>query len=204
MQFHLTYEGLLLGSGRDDPRVDHKHEIRQVFHRQLRKLWDSTWLNEQKHGVYAGYEHISPDIPLRDGLAERFKRGNYRFVPLVRETEALICSIDILFLRPDVPGSLIKSADIDSRLKTLFDAFKMPVDSAQLGKYQQPSEDENPFYCLLEDDKLITHVSVETDMLLEPTPAAIGKNALKNDARIVVDVKIRPYRVTWGNIGFGS
>ncbi len=44
MQFHLTYEGVLMGSGRDDPRPVHKHELRRVFHRQLKALWDATWL----------------------------------------------------------------------------------------------------------------------------------------------------------------
>ena len=64
MQFHLTYEGLLLGSSRDNTRPDHKHEIRRVFHRQLRRLWEGhPWLNQVKHGVYVGFEHIPP-IPL--------------------------------------------------------------------------------------------------------------------------------------------
>ena len=85
MQFHLTYEGLLLGSSRDNTRPDHKHEIRRVFHRQLRRLWEGhPWLNQVKHGVYVGFEHISPDTPLREGLAQQFTRGNYRYVPLVR------------------------------------------------------------------------------------------------------------------------
>jgi hypothetical protein len=42
MQFHLTYEEILMGSGRDDMRPDHKQELRRVFHRQLKKLWDTT------------------------------------------------------------------------------------------------------------------------------------------------------------------
>jgi hypothetical protein len=63
--------------------------------------------------------------------------------------------LEILFLRPDLPGSLIRSADLDSRLKTVFDALTIPVEVAQLRKYQAPTTDEDPFYCLLEDDKLI-------------------------------------------------
>jgi hypothetical protein len=34
-------------------------------------------------------------------------------------------------LRPDLPGSLIKSADLDSRIKTLFDALTIPTDVAK-------------------------------------------------------------------------
>jgi hypothetical protein len=204
MQFHLTYEGVLMGSGRDNPRPEHKHELRRVFHRQLKSLWDATWLNEMKHGSYVNAPTIDPNLPMREGLARRYTRGNYRFVPLVREELALLCSLEILFLRPDLPGSLIKSADLDSRLKTLFDALTIPGEAGQLGKYDTPEDGEDPFYCLLEDDKLISHVAVETDRLLEPTRDGMSKNQAKNDARLVVDVKIRSYQLTMGNIGFGT
>jgi hypothetical protein len=46
--------------------------------------------------------------------------------------------------------------------------------------------------------------SVETDRLLEPTRDGMSKNQAKNDARLVIDVKIRPYQLTMGNIGFGT
>jgi hypothetical protein len=173
-----------------------------VFHRQLERLWDDTWLNEMKHGSYVNAPTIDAHVSMRDGLAERYKRGNYRFVPL-REELALL-SLEILFLRPDPPGNLIKSADLDSRLKTLFDALTVPIDTGQLGKYRDPGEGEDPFYCLLEDDKLISHVAVETDRLLEPTQDGLSKNQATNDVRLVIDVKVRPYQLTWGNTGFGA
>jgi hypothetical protein len=141
---------------------------------------------------------------MRDGLAQRYTTGAYRFVPLVREELALLCSLKILFLRPDPPGSLIRSADLDSRLKTLFDALKMPVENSQLGRFQTPDADENPFYCLLEDDKLISHVSVETDALLEPTAEDFTGNQARHDARLIINVQVRPYTLTWGNISFGA
>jgi hypothetical protein len=136
MQFHLYYDGLLLGSGRDDPRVDHKHKIRRRFHSQLKKLWGATWLSQMTHGNYANAPHIDPKLSMSEGLAQRFTIGAYRFVPLVREELAVLCSLKILFLRPDLPGSLIRSADLDSRLKTLFDALKTPKETGQIGKEQ--------------------------------------------------------------------
>jgi hypothetical protein len=158
-----------------------------------------------KHGSYVNAPNIDPNLPMREGLAQRYLLGDYRFVPLVREELALLCSLDILFLRATPPGNVIQSADIDSRLKTVFDALKKPSDSGQLGKnHQTPSEGETPFYCLLEDDKLISHVSVTTDMLLEPTKQGLEGNNARNDARLVIDVKIRPYSLTTGNIGFGT
>jgi hypothetical protein len=38
MEFRLTYEGILLGASRENKRAKHKHEIRKIFHKQLRRL----------------------------------------------------------------------------------------------------------------------------------------------------------------------
>jgi len=160
-----------------------------------------------KFGSWDAYRaRIDPNTPQRDGLAQLFNRGKYRFVPLVPEYLNLTCSLDVLFLRPDPPGRLIQTADIDARLKTLFDALKVPNDTDQLGKYkdQEPQLDEDPFYCLLEDDQLITHISVKTGILFEPTPDAVSQNEIKNDARLVIDVHIAPYQLLMGNIAFGG
>jgi hypothetical protein len=58
---------------------------------------------------------------------------------------------------------------------------------------------------LLEDDKLITHVAVETDYLLQPIDPK-REVPDENDARIVVTVRIKPYMQTLGtgvgNAGF--
>lgn len=43
----------------------------------------------------------------------------------------------------------------------------MPADVKELGGLPIES-DEDPFYCLLEDDKLITSISVTTDRLILP------------------------------------
>ena len=87
-------------------------------------------------------------------------------------------------MRTDKPGSLIKSGsgDIDNRLKTLFDALRMPKSKDELGRYAGvPGLDEDPFYCLLEDDKFITRLVVETDMLLRPA-------ASSNDTHLIITV----------------
>jgi hypothetical protein len=119
-------------------------------------------------------------------------------VPLVTEELSLICGIEILFLRPDYPGSVISSGDIDNRLKTLFDAIRMPQ-IGQLKADALPTEDEKPFYVLLEDDKLISRLSVETDTLLQP----IGDQPNKGDARLIITVKLRPAHLSWDNVAFG-
>jgi hypothetical protein len=50
----------------------------------------------------------------------------------------------------------------------------MPENKRELGGHDKPSEDEKPFYCLLSNDKLISHTSVETDTLLQPTSEDLG------------------------------
>jgi hypothetical protein len=196
VEFHLTYEGRLLGAS----EAKHKHAIRKVFHRQVRRLWDThPYLITAKFGKWDGAEHVPADTLMRDGLAMLYPMGNYHFVPLVTQRLFLTCSLDILFLRSDPPGSVLQSGDIDNRLKTLFDALRKPTNTAELGGHLVPEECENPFFCLLEDDKLISHVSVVTDQLFEPT----GSTFDTNDARLVIKVGIRPYYLMWGNVGFG-
>jgi hypothetical protein len=187
MQFRLTYEGELLSNG----HAQHKHEIRKAFHPQMRRLWDIVpGLKEMRNPVLDLVEvNRPPDRSRVEHLAEEFSRNNYRFVPLVtRDLGISFCGIDILFLRPDSPGNVVKKSDIDNRLKTLFDALRMPEGKAELGGCDVPTSDEIPFFCLLEDDALITKVSVETDFLLQP----IGAEFKKNDARLIITVSLQP------------
>jgi hypothetical protein len=84
-------------------------------------------------------------------------------------------------------------------MKTIFDALRLPSNRDELGGYVSPVEGEEPFFCLLEDDSLISHAAIETDTLLQPT----GASWQANDARLVVTIRLSPYRVTFGNIVFG-
>ena len=140
-----------------------------------------------------------PEVKLVDHLASTYAMFGYNFVPLVIPSLDLICTIDILFLLPSRPGQAMQSGDLDNRLKTLFDALRAPANQSELGGYDNPAEDGKPFHCLLSDDKLISHVSVETDTLLQPT----SPNAGENDSRIVIAIKLKPYDVGWDNISFG-
>ena len=82
---------------------------------------------------------------------------NYNFVPLVTRDLELICAVEILYLRYGDPGQVLTmTGDLDNRLKTLFDALRMPTNASELGSFVAPSVDEQPFFCLLEDDLVIT------------------------------------------------
>jgi hypothetical protein len=197
MEFRLTYEGPLRTSG----NANHKHEIRRTIHPQLKRLWSITsHLKDMVDPLPTSPFSGEGTTPRAAALAKRFARNQYHFVPLVTRDLKLLCGLEILFLRPDAPGSLIHSGDIDNRLKTLFDALRMPRDASELGDFQMPSPDEDPFYCLLEDDCLITKISVQTDILLQPTGAMPQPDP--SDARLVITVILRPHEGSWGNIDF--
>ena len=67
----------------------------------------------------------------------------------------------------------------------MFDALRMPAACNEIGG-EQPSDDENPFFCLLEDDKFITSVNVTTDRLLLP----MEDNDRLHDVHLVIHVRI--------------
>ena len=87
---------------------------------------------------------------------------------------------------------------LDNRLKTLFDALTIPT--ANEGYHlRSAASDEKPLYCLLEDDKLITKIAVETDQLLQ----YVSNPPKEHDVRLVITVRLRPYEMYIGNIQFG-
>ena len=141
-----------------------------------------------------------PDSPAYDieTLSQRYSLYGFNFVPLVTLDLNLLCGLDILFLRTGKPGEVLRSGDIDNRLKTLFDALRIPEANENYSA-RSASADEKPFFCLLEDDKLITKVSVETDQLLQNVSAKSDVN----DVRLVITVRLRPYEMHLGNMQFG-
>jgi hypothetical protein len=191
MEFHLVYQGSLpaAGQGGKKTRTKEKHEIRKVFHKQLASLWKThpfliDFMDQDKK-EWPDKSFASNNPYPRHNLINRYARCGYRFLPLVSDWFAVSCALDILFLRRDGPGSLIKSGgDIDNRVKVLFDGLRMPQTCDEVCG-EAPGENEDPFYCLLEDDKLISQVKVETNWLLAPQ----GSNESIHDVHLVVKVK---------------
>ena len=97
----------------------------------------------------------------------------------------LAAEMEILMLKPEPPGKIVnQSGDIDNQLKTLLDALRMPSSTSELPRGESPKQGENPFFCLLEDDRLITKLSVTTDQLLTPVKT-------RNHVSLVICVKTR-------------
>lgn len=217
MRFRLVYEGPLQAKQRDaqdgqrDPMAVHSQAIRRRFHGQLKRLWDTNkFLNNATDWEADFYQpgrapdrwaRFAPDSnelkPIRELIPTLYQEHGYRFLPLVRDGWELLCDLDILFLRNDPPGSVIQAGDIDNRIKTLIDCLRRPRNANELAGDDGPKEGEDPFYVLLEDDKNVTSLSVETDTLLDPS---LGED--RRNVKLVITVDIRPYHSTMFNLGF--
>jgi hypothetical protein len=200
VEFHLIYSGNLLKSaGNSQRRTWEKHALRNHFHEQLKRLWEThpALKHYAARTVEMGGngEHLMPPKPFLDYLADGYSRAGVGFIPLMTEANGLVCELDILLLRPEGPGQLLDSAgDIDNRIKTLIDALRIPDHASEMKKQMEDKADPNPMYCLLQDDKLITRLSVKTDRLLFPESAA------KHEAVLILQVKtaqIDPFGSPW-------
>lgn len=209
MEFRLIYKGSLPAEGRSGGRAKEKHLIRKHFHRQLRELWQQhpdlryqgqqTFIRTDKVG---GGKLAQPSVEPGaktwiEHIADDYVRCGGRFVPLVSKLGGFTCSLDILFLRRDNPGYIISSGgDIDNRIKVLFDGFKIPKIVEDLGGMAIEG-DENPFFCLLEEDSLITKVAITTDRLLTPMENVAERF---NDVELVIHVTVvNPSAIFAGN-----
>lgn len=180
VEFRLTFDGCLMSTG-NGSKPRHVHEVRRQFHPQLKRFWQ---VNRFLQECRTDYLSFVPAAVI----------GEFEFQPLIGEKSQLLVGIEVLFLRAGIQGAVVNNGDLDGRLKTLFDALAVPQHSQQLGS-ESPTEDERPFYCLAQDDRLFTHVDIETDELLQETKAGIDRNA----ARAIVTVRLAPN----SNLGFG-
>ena len=206
VEFRLLYQGEIFAASRNSTRSAHKHAIRRIFHPQLRRLWNT------ESNLYRLAEHRYMRTLPRDGtipghtkqeifqiginnIGDNWQRNGFRFVPLVTADLVLRCSLDILLLRPEGQRFILTKGDIDGQLKTLFDALRIPSSGEDTGG-SDPQNDENPFFCLLEDDRLITEVRVVADNLLL-LPNQNERECKATDSFVVIHARLN-HRNPWG------
>lgn len=215
MKLTLTYDGQLSSSGNGSKKAEKKWELRRNFHDQLSELWQisptlkfAAKVSVPTHGgafLIPDQYHGLPQRELNQSYGESEKiqlfapieKHGKLFTPLVRNSAALVCGIDVLFLRREEPGKVFQKGhrgDLDNRLKTLFDGLRMPehVEEVEAGGPDIPQ----PMYCLLEDDELITAINVRTGQLLA------GANRSRDEVRLVIDVTIKATQVRAYNMPF--
>ena len=185
MEFRLVYRGELPPNGKPQDKA----LIRRAFHTQLRELWSQQPLR----GLVEDFRLYADPKYEGDKRATFVRNGPFLFLPLVSSSIFLVVQLNILFLRRQPPGFLVGHAgDLDNRIKTPFDALRVPRELQDLPPGSSPGADETPYHCLLEDDALITGFSVETDRLLDA----------KRDEEVllVIQVRMMATRKSWQNM----
>ncbi len=214
MRFRLVYRGSLPASANSSKKPDYVRTIRDQFHPQLDLLWkthralktlrqsgrvpDGTtqYMGTMRSPFDPDFE---PSHPVPSGwvdLTAPISEGGKSYTPLVRKSLDLTCSLEILFLRQEAPGELIlQGGDLDGRIKTLFDALRMPsVDVA--ARYPQAQDHT---YCLLENDTLISSFEVDSDRLLLP------ETNHQHEVLLVIEVSINVIRLgSWNYCLLGN
>ena len=185
MEFRLVLRGHLPPDKRGTVPV--KHAIRRELHPQLRTLW-------QQHPALRGA--FDPKTNLRqkgqqsriEELANDNDKFGFRFVPLVKKKD-FACALDILLLRRQEPFRAFDPVgDLDGRVKTLIDGLRMPQHPQEVADYK-PAPDEDPFFCLMDDDSAIFNFQVTVDRLLVPAEP----QELERDVVAIVGVRVTTF-----------
>jgi len=195
MKFTLTYEGEL----RPNDDYKRKWSIRRHLAPQLEELWRISPVLQNvlrnRHIPAGGYMNIDVHHTLQDippalppkipnpaiDLCADVSVGSRPFFPLVRDSFALRCGLKIIFLRKEDPGKIYQGGDLDNRLKTLFDALSVP-DGQQIDKTDM---DMSRIYCLMENDRLISSLSVDTHRLLAV------RNVSQHYVNLIIEVDVK-------------
>jgi hypothetical protein len=182
MEFYLKYDGPL----KSNAGPKEKHLIREYFYPQMKKLWDIKPLRDCMDDFLTSENKLSV-LKEVDGVI---------FAPLVSSILKFICQLDITILWPEELGVISEfGGDIDNRLKTLFDALQCP-DVNQIKPVKKNFNDKQPFFCLLENDKLVTSVNIRTHTLL--------RYENKSDVSVLIHVMVKATDLMFDTIGLSG
>src|SRR5258706_3801487 len=184
MEFRLIYRGPLHGQ---HAKSEHKSEIRKALHPQLERLWSLPPL---------AHMHELLEWPVKPSkVSVVIERCGQRFAPLVTTNLHLYAELSILICRDQPGGSLITDGgDIDNRLKTLLDALRVPRGGQESRPAGNTPGDPGLFYCLLEDDSLVSKVAIEAEQLLTSVEP--------DHVLAIIHVLIKKTASTWNNSNF--
>jgi hypothetical protein len=157
------------------------------FHPQLKKLIEhSPWNNLTKYMM---------PTPTKNPISTRHV-GGIDFNPIITPNLKLLAELDIQLLHPEIVG--VARSDIDNRIKTLLDGLRCPQNEHEVG--ENTPKDIGPIYTLLDDDHLVTRLSVNTSHLLETEIFVYnGARPVNNEPPLfmMIDVNVR---VAEGNL----
>ncbi|MDR1027321.1 MAG: hypothetical protein LBL46_02810 [Rickettsiales bacterium] len=186
MKFKLLYFGEVLMNPKK--RSQHIADIRMQFHPQLKNLVErSPWNNLKKY--------MLPN-PTKSPISTRHI-GGIDWNPIITPNLKLLAELDIQMLHPEIVG--LARTDIDNRVKTLLDGLRSPQNAHEIG--DNTPNDIGPIYTLLDDDHLVTKLSVNTSHLLND---GIFSDAGRADDQlfVMIDVNVRVAEGTLENLPF--
>jgi hypothetical protein len=187
VNFILRYRGPLSTSRSHAP--NDKHRVREYLHPQLAELcrtqpfYQKAQIPDLPAAELKGPEAVN--IPPHTDFY-CVPLGGYEFVPLISRNGGVVCQLDITWFRREEAGKIVDGGDIDNRLKTLFDGLRMPLDEKEIIEPASPNDARR--YCLLQDDRLITKLSVSTYQLLEP----LGSGERAGDVDLLLHITVEP------------
>ena len=197
----LRYSGPLPAN--DKNPVRDKHEVRMAISPQLEMFCKRdgffndcllpdllTGQIDRKGKLQFNHEENHPH---NNKLFCRVPIGDWEFVPLIHRQAYLACELDITWLRAERAGDLLHGGDLDNRLKTLFDGLRTPYNKNELPANASPGR----VYCLLDDDALITKLSVSTHQMLEEK----NSGPRKTHVELFIHVKVIVTKAVMANLG---
>jgi hypothetical protein len=179
--FTLMYDGPLFASG-NDPALQSETKIKNIWSirgrivPQLERIFETSPI----FGGQGGAPTRAAAMYVRQPII----RNGFKFCALVRPGMGLGSELDIKMLVNHQPGSVITQAgDLDNRLKTLFDALRVPKDNEFRGHTMTQAANEL-YPCLLEDDAAITRVCIASERWLDSGDRA------ENEVHLTIAVRI--------------
>ena len=187
MKFKLLYYGDILTNPKK--RAQHITDIRMQFHPQLKKLVTfQPWDNLTKF--------MMPDATKSPIITRHI--GGIDWNPIITPNLKMIAELDILLMHPEIIG--VPLSDIDNRVKTILDGLRCPQNEHEIG--ENTPRDIGPIYTLLDDDHLITRISVNTSHLLDENLFSSKIPKTPDSVFMMIDVNVRVGEGTLENLPF--
>lgn len=194
MEFCLHYYGEL----KSHDTAAGKHLIRQTLHPQIQSLCRSPpfsyYFSDDRNGERnrtrkpktGDPEEVTVDDMLY--LEPMYvELGSKRYWFLISEDLATVADLRITILLPHETGHIVHNGgDIDNRIKTLFDALRVPSAPSEIPSSDSFDYTNGGMYCLLRDDKLINRVAIQSYQDHDPKDPDSVKCLIEVETKITV------------------
>lgn len=184
MEFCLHYDGKL----KSNDNASGKHAIRIALHSQIKALCSDS--------MFKGlFESNAEKVKQNTGKPLYIEHAHKKFYFLVSEHLRTVVDLDICLLLPHDVGAIVNNGgDLDNRIKTLFDALRIPITTAEIPPSDSFDYSSDGMYCLLQDDKLINKITIQGFKDYDPIAA--------DSVRCTIRVTTKITAALYGNLSF--